>query len=433
MHRQGKHRKLINALFAIVIWCAGLALPSAVFGAEVEHFVARRTSVETKTSTGWSAVTGTAGTGTTASANGWIDNSNFTVGERYLILASGYHQTSNNAGRSGFRVTHGGVAFAESEGTEETDRTGAAYKTPYWWFTVWTAADEDVEIEYYNENAAHTARVDDVKLIVLNVEDLITNNDLKYSISTAGGTLTTTFASQVNLSWTPDNSGDSWWIMAYTRADIQTLTGDAYAARLNIDGTTYFEQETDGEDTNDSPIYGLGWAQTLTNTAHSIDVEIRETVGNQGWFAAGVFALRLNAFDTFVIDAVSGSQTLSAGDGSYNQIASVTGSLGRSGDLIVAGGTVVDDKNGRVTALLDVDDTTPVSSEYGGWQPSTTDNTPFTAIGLLSYDAREPHSFDLDARETNDVTPDPEAYDSWIVYFSLEEKMADRRIIILDN
>lgn len=423
----------IRTVLAIVIWCSGLAMPLMSLAAEVSHFVARRTSEETKTSAGWSAVTGTAGTGTTASTNGWIDNSNFSVGERYLIIATGYHQTSNNNGRSGFRVTHGGVAFGESEGTEETDRTGTAYKTPYFWFTVWTAADEDVEIEYYNESASHTARVDDVKLIVLNVEDLITNNDLKYSISTTSGALTTTFASKTSLTWTPANNGDTWWIMAYTRGDIQTLTGDAYAARLNIDGTTFFEQETDGEDTNDSPIYGLGWAQTLSNASHTIDVEIRETVGNQGWFAAGVFALRLNSFDTYVINTVSGAQSLSAGTGSYNQISTVTRALGRSGDAIVAGGAVIDDKNGRVTARLDVDDTTPVSTEYGGWQPATTDNTPFTAIGLMNYDARESHSFDLDARETSNVTPDPDAYDSWIVYFSLEEKMPDRRVIIVDN
>lgn len=81
-------------------------------------------------------------TGTTGSANRWEDNSNFVVGERYLIVATGYHNTRNNTGRSGLHVTHGGVSFGESEGTEETDRVGTGYKKPYFWFTIWTAAND---------------------------------------------------------------------------------------------------------------------------------------------------------------------------------------------------------------------------------------------------------------------------------------------------
>jgi hypothetical protein len=113
------------AMTAIVLGAVFLSSTDVFAKGPISHFIARRVAEESKSTAGWSAVTGTAASGTVASTNGWIDNSNFTVGEDYLILIWGYHGTSNTAGRSGIRVTHGGTAFAESETIEETDRNNA--------------------------------------------------------------------------------------------------------------------------------------------------------------------------------------------------------------------------------------------------------------------------------------------------------------------
>ena len=236
-------------------------------GAAIEHYVAQASAEQSKTTNGWSAVTGTSIAGT-----------NFTVGERYLVLVWGEHDSNNNAVQSGIRVIHGGTAFTESQTIEETDRTGAAYKTPYFWFTVWTAANENLEVEYYNSDATatYTARVEDVTLLAINAEGLIAAEDLQYDIQTGGGTLTTTPTSKASFTWTPANNGDTWWIMAYAQADIIDVGNDYFLARIDVDGTDRSIEQIEGEDATDTPLYGLGWVTTLTDTSHTIAVQLSE-------------------------------------------------------------------------------------------------------------------------------------------------------------
>jgi hypothetical protein len=351
----------------VFILCASVMYSSDVFAkGNIRHFIARRVAEETKSTAGWSAVTGTAATGTVASTNGWIDNSNFTVGEDYLILVWGYHQTSNAAGRSGIHVTHGGVAFTESETIEETDRTGAAYKTSYFWFTVWTAANEDLEVEYYNVNAAHTARVEDVTLIAINVEDALADGDFQYNISTAGGTLDATPTTKASINWTPANNNDTWWIMGYSQANITTVGSSQYEARLDIDGTDRSIQSIEGENAADTSVYGLGWVETLSNAAHTIAVQLSESAADEDWLAAGVFALRLNRFRDFVTDPNAGTQALAAGVNNYTAVATITDTPQRGGNWLIVGGYVADDKDGRVTARIQQDNVTNITDEDGG-------------------------------------------------------------------
>lgn len=387
----------------------------------IQHFIARRVAEETKSTAGWSVVTGSAASGTVASTNGWIDNSNFTVGEDYLILVWGYHGTSNTAGRSGIRVTHGGTAFAESETLEETDRTASAYKASYFWFTVWTAANEDLEVEYNNANAAHTGRVEDVTLIAINVEDALADGDLQYNISTAGGTLDATPTTKASITWTPANNNDTWWIMGYSQANITTVGSSQYEARLDIDGTDRSIQSIEGENASDTPVYGVGWVTTLSNASHTIAVQLSESATDEDWLAAGVFALRLNRFRDFVTNATAGTQTLNAGLNTYNGIATITDTPQRGGNWLIVGGYIADDKDGRVTARIQQDNTTNITDEDGGWQHSTADLVPWTGADIASYTNTAAITWDLDSRETNNVTPDPEAEDAWMVGFSMSQ------------
>src|SRR5690606_14923231 len=133
---------------------------------------------------GWSAVPGTADSGTTGSTNGWIDSTNLTAGDRYLVMAWGTHNTNNLSDRSGLRVKHGSTPFTESQTTEITDRTSSSYMTPYSWFTVWTAVSgEDLEVEMYWANAGATlVRAKDVTLVAINAEELISSGILQYSL-----------------------------------------------------------------------------------------------------------------------------------------------------------------------------------------------------------------------------------------------------------
>ncbi|MFC1652019.1 beta strand repeat-containing protein, partial [Patescibacteria group bacterium] len=395
---------------------------------EIEHYIARRVAEQTTTTANWTNVSGTAESGTTASGNGWIDNSNFTNGEKYLIMAWGYHNTSSTTGSSGIEIYKtsmlGSSSFLESQTIEETDQTSASYKTPYFWHTVWTAdTNYDLDVRMYNSTPFNTARVEDITLIAMNVEDLIDHGDLEYDYDVAGGTLTTTPTTKASVTWTPENNNDTWWIAGYSKADIIDIDSDQFEARLDIDSTDYSIQSIEGEDAADTPLYGLGWASQLSNSSHTASVQLSESAGNEEWDAAGIFALRLDVFEDFEIDTTSGDQELSAGSGSYNEIAGVTPTPQTAGNWITTGGFIADDNNGRVTARIQ-ESAANITDEDGGWQHNTADTVPFTAGDIASYPTSA-MDVDFDARETNNVTPNPDATDTWLVAFSMEQKSVD--------
>lgn len=404
------HRLVFVALF-------GLLIQNPTASASIlEHYVARAVSQVTTTSAGWSNITGSADSGTAASTNGWIDNSNFTVGERYLVMCWGFYNCDNANANCGMRVTHAGTAFSESQSMLEPQQIAATYKHPYFWFTVWTAADEDLEVQMYR--GANTARVEDITLVAINAESLITNNNLQYSINTTGGTTNNTLATKVSTTWTPANNGDTWLVMAYSLFNVNDVGGNTYEQRLVLGGTNMTTSVMDGEDTNDTVVVPSAFARTFTNASTTIALQLRSGNNSHAWLAAGIFALRLNAFESFVINATSGTTVLNAGNNTYNTVATVTSAPRLTSDWIVTGGFVDDDNNSFTTARIQLDNTTDISSEQGGQAWVSTDLVPFIAGDITSYEARVSHTWDLDARETNNTT-NPEAEDAWLAAFSL--------------
>ena len=382
-----------------------------------EFYASTATTEQTWSSGTWNNIAGTPESGTAASTNGWLDNSNFTVGERYLIIAQGSHSTGNQNQQSGFRVMHGGTAFSESVGIEETDRTGAAYRGRYFWFTVWTAADEDIEIQSYR--SGDTAATDGVDLIAINAEELIAHGDLKWAVATAAaGPLTTTPTAKVSTVWRPLRAGDNWLTGAYTQA--QTVgTAVSFAARLNIDsGTIRSNLQVEGERAVDSPVYGLGWVNTYSVATHTVAVELYETAADQAWNAAGVFALRLDAFQSSAAFSNAASLTLPS-DNSYVQIASSAYTPLSSGYTLVLGGFMADDNDARVTSYM-LESGSPLTAETGGWQFNVTDIRPAMVASLNNYAVLTQKVYSVNARSTRGVVA--AAINPWLVAFSMEMK-----------
>ena len=260
------------------------------------------------------------GSSTCTSGAGWYDmpsdlvqisNTDFTNGEDYLIMAWGSTNTSNINGRSGLRIEHGTTGFTESQSVIETDRTNSGHKYPYFWFTVWTAvAGEDITLQAYYDGT-NNGEYEDLTLVAINAEDLQTNNDLKYDIQTTGGSLTTSMVNKASITWTPENAGDTWWVMGYGQMDtISTVDKDFFNAQLDIDAgsTTVGTSHIEGENTADTPIQGYGWATTFTAASHTAAIQMSDTVATNGqeWDAAGIFALRLNVFEDFDASATTG-------------------------------------------------------------------------------------------------------------------------------
>lgn len=393
----------------------------------IEHYIARRVAEATSVTTGYTAITGTAETGTVASTNGWIDNTNFTVGERYLILCWGFYNGSSTSGNYGLRVTHGGTSFTESESVVEPSQTLTTYKHPYFWFTVWTAANEDLEVQIYRGAAGGTGQVEDITLVAINAEALITDGDLQYNIDTVGGTLSTTLTTKTSVTWTPANNGDTWLVMSYGRFNVNAVTGDNYEQRLVLAGTNMTTAIQDGEDTTDTPIMPAAYARTFTNASTTIALQLRYALTSHAWLAAGIFALRLNAVESFIINATAGTQAMGAGDDLYNQLATATLVPRLTSNWIVTGGCIFDDNGAETTGRIQLNNV-DITDEQGGQNWASTDQVPFIAADVLEYEARTSvGAWDLDGRETGNTT-NPEGEDCWLAAFSLSTYDRTRRV-----
>lgn len=388
--------------------------------ASLEYYFSNTSTSFTDTNNGgtpfWADVTtGTPDITTVGSTNGWLDGTNFTVGDRYLIMVWGSHGNNNTGIQGGMRVNHGGVSFTESESIEGADPANN-YTQIHWW-TVWTAANEDIEVQYYHPGTGEV-RIADVTLLAINVEELIRNGDFYYDIDTTGGTLDTNPTAKAAVSWSPATNNDTWWINAYSKADIIDITSDDYHAQLDIDnGTVKSIQDIEGEVATDSPVYGLGWIQEFAVGSHTAEIEISEDAADQEWDAAGIFALRLNAFYDFAYEANAGTQTITSGAGVYQEIANFDHTPSITSNWLVAGGYITDDKNQEVENRIQSAGVS-ITVQDGGYNSHTASLTPNSVADIKSYTSSVNMDIDWDVVPTF-ATQTPEAEDTWLLGIAL--------------
>jgi hypothetical protein len=401
------------------------SLPRSASNSNYEHYIARRENSLNATSPGWSSITGAAESGTTASTNGWIDSANLTVGERYLVMVWGEHNSDSTSASSGLRLKHGSTAFTESQTIEKTNKTSTSHKTPYSWFTVWTAVSgEDLEVEmYWGGEAGAQARAEDITLVAINAEDLITDGDLKYNISTAGGTLSNSFVSKASVTWTPANNLDPWWIVSYSQADISSTSSVTYESRLNINSTPYTAQKIVGsaQFATDTPLYAINTVKTLPNSSNTLQTELRESSADQDWDAAGIMALRLNTFSNFFFDSQTGNgQPMDTAFEWIEQLNYDPTIQLQNNWLVAAGGLVQDDGSQVVTRIQNAD--INITDDVGGWNKA--DNDPLSTNLADVYTAWTAGLKDVDMDAQTTVSGVADLLDRWLVGFTFEEYRA---------
>lgn len=394
-----------------------------------QHFIARRESSYPSSTTGWASINGAAESGTTGSPNGWIAGSNFTVGDRYLIMVWGSHQADNISAKSGLRVKYGSTPFTESQAIETSNQSATSYKTPYFWFTVWTAQNANLEVEtYWSGNAGTESRVEDVTLVAINAEELITNGDLYYNISTSGGSLSTTYTAKASAAFTTTNTSP-WWIMGYSQADIIDIDSDKYQTRINLINTVTFpvynQTETtfgatsiSGKDAVDTPVYGTGYVQEIaTGVDVDANLEIKESASDQQWAAAGVLALNLKAFDSYSYATTTNNTTLNTPSAWVEQ--GQINPLNRyTSNYIIASGSVIDDAGTKTISRIQNSEVN-ITDDIGGWRHNTGDITPLTVADINTNLTGGIKNLEMDSQSTLAGTSTVD--DRWMVAFSLEE------------
>jgi hypothetical protein len=109
-------------------------------------------------------------------------------------------------------VVHGSTAFDDSE---QLWASGASTRrTPYFWWTVWTAVSgEDINVQYsINTHNAPTASLDLVLLAINLSDDVTENTDWVYAERSTDDALTTTFLDGASITFTPGSASD-WLVL----------------------------------------------------------------------------------------------------------------------------------------------------------------------------------------------------------------------------
>lgn len=370
------------------------------------------------TNIGWSDMTGTPDSVTTGSTNGWVSNTNITPGRRYLIIATGTHNTDSTSGKSGLRVKHGSTAFTNSESVDVTNQSNSSYKTPYFWFTVWTAASgESIELQQYWNGTGTQARVEDVTLMVIDAEDLIDDGYLKYSQNTTYTELTTSLQDTETLSFTPSNAGDQWWIMGYNHTSLNTGGGARFQNQLVVGSTTYFDNLITINGSSLSPILSAGTNLSLPASAQNIYLKAREYGSDQIVQASGIFALNLEYFESYKAGYSATATTLSTPGGWINEMTLNPKNNFSLSDWIITGGANIEDNGARVIGRIQ-ENNTNITDDIGGWNNANGDKIPITLFDLYYDLSTGIKTIDFDLQST--LAGTAPVTNLWMVAFSTE-------------
>lgn len=197
--------------------------------ATIPHTFTERNTVQTNNTTTYVAVTGIAQA-----------SSNFTAGEKYLIIATA-QLGAGAAVATDIHVLHGSTEFEGSLGTLYL--LDASQKTTYSFATVWTAvASEGLTMEFrgFSGTGASNNTVNFVSLLSIQLSTVLAENtDWHFNESTADQALTTgsTQYDGGSITFTPGTASQNWLVLAHATYTC-TTTGAATQTRINRDSGT---------------------------------------------------------------------------------------------------------------------------------------------------------------------------------------------------
>jgi hypothetical protein len=195
----------------------------------IPHTFTERNTVQTNNSSTYASVTGI------AQASG-----NFTVGEKYLVIATAQCGGASSNARTNIHVLHGSTEFEGSLATIQM--LDGTQKETYSFMTVWTAVSgEGLDIEFRGDPITYDNNtVNFVSLISIQLSSYLTENtDWHFNESTADQALTTgsTQYDGGSITFTPGTASHNWLVIAhatYTR----TSNGSPVQTRINRDSGT---------------------------------------------------------------------------------------------------------------------------------------------------------------------------------------------------
>ncbi|MBI5145777.1 MAG: hypothetical protein HZA84_00990, partial [Thaumarchaeota archaeon] len=364
--------------------------------AQVGHIFVEQTTRQTSSSTSYVNITGAT-----------ITSSNFVAGNKYLLVFNSLLDGSNAAGGDfGIRTTHGNTAFTGSEMV--VNPTSTTTRTTYHWFTVWTATNEDINLQFKTRLGSHTVGADQITMFALNLsDDFIENVDWKYAEDTTSASLTTSFGSRASTSITPQTAGDDWLVMSTASHSGLAATRqlDVRLARSGEASSNQPEFIQQGADaTNDKMAHTPFRVFNLSSTSNTFTLESRSIGGSSGTYqSSAVFLINLDKFKQDFASYTETNIDLSATD--YGtEVQTLSTSLTCQSDVWVMG-TFASDVNAAALytkGRLQVDnaDQPPTQTSPDAYQQEdswgTTEELPLQYQTVESLSSGS-HTIDLDA------------------------------------
>jgi hypothetical protein len=270
---------------ALIAALAVLAISvSPACGAAIPHTFVEQNTDQTTTSTSYVDISGAS-----------ITSANFTVGKKYLLFATAQIREATS-GTMGVRLVRGSTEFAGSESVDNLGN-GAGLRRTWSFFTVWTAAAEDVKIQF-RSTGGETVNADQLFLLAIQLSDNLTENtDWCYSATTPNDGLTTTFADGASCTVTPATASN-WLVLTLSRIDI-TVANDNVKTRINRSGeASSTTPEIDiNENTNIAfGTYGLARVFSLTSASNTFKEQSASAASSNTRTHSAVFILNMNKF-----------------------------------------------------------------------------------------------------------------------------------------
>ena len=281
---------------------------------DINHSFVEQTTQQTHSGdTNWTDISGAS-----------ITSGNFTVGNKYLIVANAQLGGSSTSGNFGIRTIHGSTSFVESEHNMEPTESGVPdHPTSYGWFTVWTAvASEDIKLQFQTLSGGQTVRADQITLVAIELEVFAENTDYFFDFNSTTTALNTTFSSTNNASVTvsPSEASD-WLVFSYSRID-QDNNSESWESRIQGTGgvsTTQPLVKQEGEDTtNDRFNHFMARGFSLTAVSHTFTQQSRNDAGTGGDRTHNaIFAINM---DKFIQHSFAFTEGVTGGSGGNTEI-----------------------------------------------------------------------------------------------------------------
>jgi len=286
--------------------------------AAIPHTFTERNTEDTNSTTTFTAVT------SIAQASG-----NFTVGKKYLIIASAkYGFSATGSTYADVRVVHGSTAFEGS--TVQSLVATTTGKEPYLFMTVWTAvSSEGIDIQFRrNPSSTATASINFVSLLTMQLDDyLVDGTDYAFAERTNDDTLSGAYTAGASITWTPATASHDWLVIGWGNFNYASSTATV-TTRLNQDaGATVLPQLVQ-QPTNNGNIMNYAMAKVINLPASS--VTFKEEAISSGASTvrlySAIFALDLDKFaaHAFAYTEADANYASTSGYGDAIQTTSVT-------------------------------------------------------------------------------------------------------------